>query len=166
MPRGSRFRCTQPRSFFSGYQDNLGYGFGTALGAKAACPDRAVLSIAGDGGFGYQAMELATAKRHGLAVVVVVFDDGAFGNVRRIQQQAWGGRLIGWDLANPDFCQFADSFGDRVLPRDHRGRAGGAAARGVRAERAGAGARAGRRDAEHLGPDPDAAGPRHRSCGR
>ncbi|MBV8915380.1 MAG: hypothetical protein JOZ05_20365, partial [Acetobacteraceae bacterium] len=99
------------RTFFSGYQDNLGYGYGTALGVKAACPDRAVLSIAGDGGFGYQAFELATAKRHNLAVVVVVFDDGAFGNVKRIQEQAWGGHLIGWDLANPDFCRFAESFG-------------------------------------------------------
>lgn len=104
------FPVDRPRSFLSGYQDNLGYGFGTALGVKAACPDRPVLSIAGDGGFAYQAMELATAKRHGLAVVVVVFDDGAFGNVRRIQTQAWGGHLIGWDLANPDFCRFAESF--------------------------------------------------------
>ncbi len=105
------FPVHHPRSFFSGYQDNLGYGYGTALGAKAACPGRAVLSIAGDGGFAYQAMELATAKRHNLAVVVVVFDDGAFGNVRRIQQQAWNNRLIAWDLANPDFCKFAESFG-------------------------------------------------------
>ena len=105
------FPVDRPRSFFSGYQDNLGYGYGTALGAKAACPDRAVLSIAGDGGFAYQAMELATAKRHGLAVVVVVFDDGAFGNVKRIQEQAYGNRLIAWDLANPDFYAFAESFG-------------------------------------------------------
>ena len=105
------FPVDRPRTFFSGYQDNLGYGYGTALGAKAACPDRAVLSIAGDGGFAYQAMELATAKRHNLAVVVVVFDDGAFGNVRRIQQQAYGNRLIAWDLANPDFYTFAQSFG-------------------------------------------------------
>jgi len=105
------FPVDRPRCFFSGYQDNLGYGYGTALGAKAACPDRVVLSIAGDGGFAYQAMELATAKRHDLAVVVVVFDDGAFGNVRRIQQQAYGNRLIAWDLANPDFCRFAESFG-------------------------------------------------------
>jgi len=105
------FPVDRPRCFFSGYQDNLGYGYGTALGAKAAYPDRAVLSIAGDGGFAYQAMELATAKRHNLAVVVVVFDDGAFGNVRRIQQQAYGNRLIAWDLANPDFCRFAESFG-------------------------------------------------------
>jgi acetolactate synthase-1/2/3 large subunit len=105
------FPVHAPRTFFSGYQDNLGYGYGTALGVKAACPDRAVLSIAGDGGFGYQAFELATAKRHGLAVVVVVFDDGAFGNVKRIQEQAWDGHLIGWDLANPDYVRFAESFG-------------------------------------------------------
>ena len=105
------FPVYRPRSFFSGYQDNLGYGYGTALGAKAACPDRAVLSIAGDGGFAYQAMELATAKRHNLAVVVVVFDDGAFGNVRRIQAEQYGNRLIASDLTNPDFVRFAESFG-------------------------------------------------------
>ncbi len=105
------FPVYRPRSFFSGYQDNLGYGYGTALGAKAACPERAVLSIAGDGGFAYQAMELATAKRHDLAVVVVVFDDGAFGNVRRIQAEQYGNRLIASDLANPDFVRFAESFG-------------------------------------------------------
>ena len=105
------FDVPGPRQFFSGYQDNLGYGYGTALGVAAACPGRAVLSIAGDGGFGYQAFELATAKRHGLPVVVVVFDDGAFGNVKRIQQQAWGGREIANDLANPDYVAYADSFG-------------------------------------------------------
>lgn len=105
------FPVHRPRSFFSGYQDNLGYGYGTALGAKAACPDRAVLSIAGDGGFGYQAMELATAVLHNLAVVVVVFDDGAFGNVRRIQQQVYGRREIASRLHNPDFVRFAESFG-------------------------------------------------------
>ena len=105
------FPVEAPRRFFSGYQDNLGYGYGTALGVAAACPGRAVLSIAGDGGFGYQAFELATAKRHNLPVVVVVFDDGHFGNVKRIQQQAWGGREIANDLANPDFVRFAESFG-------------------------------------------------------
>ncbi|MGI4954978.1 MAG: thiamine pyrophosphate-dependent enzyme [Janthinobacterium lividum] len=105
------FPVEAPRLFFSGYQDNLGYGYGTALGAAAACPGRAVLSIAGDGGFGYQAFELATAKLHGLPVVVVVFDDGHFGNVKRIQQQQWGGREIANTLANPDFVAFAESFG-------------------------------------------------------
>ena len=105
------FPVPGPRRFFSGYQDNLGYGYGTALGAKAACPGRAVLSIAGDGGFAYQAMELATAALHNLAVVVVVFDDGAFGNVRRIQREAYGDRQIASHLHNPDFVRFAESFG-------------------------------------------------------
>lgn len=102
----------QPRTFLSpGYQDNLGWGFGTALGAKAAMPDRKVLAISGDGGFMYQVGELATAARHGLAVVVVVFDNGGFGNVKRIQQQSYGNRLIACDLQNPDFCKLAESFG-------------------------------------------------------
>lgn len=105
------FPVERPRHFFSGYQDNLGYGYGTALGAAAACPGRAVLSIAGDGGFGYQAFELATAALHDLPVVVAVFDDGAFGNVRRIQQERFGGRLIATELRNPDFVRFAESFG-------------------------------------------------------
>jgi acetolactate synthase-1/2/3 large subunit len=104
-----------PRQFLSGgQQDNLGFGYGTALGAKAACPDRPVLAIAGDGGFGYQAFELATAMKHGIGLVVVVFDDGAFGNVRRIQQQAYGGRMIADGLHNPDFVRFAQSFGMRA----------------------------------------------------
>ena len=102
----------KPRTFLSpGYQDNLGWGFGTALGAKAAMPDRKVLAIAGDGGFMYQVGELATAARHNLAVVVVVFDNGAFGNVKRIQQERYGNRLIASDLQNPDFAKLADSFG-------------------------------------------------------
>jgi acetolactate synthase-1/2/3 large subunit len=102
----------KPRTFLSpGYQDNLGWGFGTALGAKAAMPDRKVLAIAGDGGFLYQMGELATAARHNLAVVVVVFDNSAFGNVKRIQQERYGNRLIASDLQNPDFSKLADSFG-------------------------------------------------------
>jgi acetolactate synthase-1/2/3 large subunit len=102
----------KPRTFLSpGYEDNLGWGFGTALGAKAAMPHRKVLAIAGDGGFMYQVGELATAARHKLAVVVVVFDNGGFGNVKRIQQERYGNRLIASDLQNPDFCKLADSFG-------------------------------------------------------
>ena len=102
----------KPRTYLSpGYQDNLGWGFGTALGAKAAMPHKKVLAIAGDGGFLYQMGELATAVRHNIAVVVVVFDNGAFGNVKRIQQERYGNRLIASDLHNPDFVRLADSFG-------------------------------------------------------
>lgn len=110
------FPVERPRTFLSpGYQDNLGWGLGTALGVKAAMPDRAVLSIAGDGGFLYQVGELATAVKHKLAVVFVVFDNGAYGNVRRIQQEEYGNRLIGCDLENPDFVKLAESFGVAAL---------------------------------------------------
>jgi acetolactate synthase-1/2/3 large subunit len=106
------FPVARPRLYLSaGYQDNLGWAFGTALGAQAACPDRAVVAICGDGGFLYQAQELASAVRHNLPVVAIVFEDGAFGNVRRIQAQQYGNRLIASDLANPDFVRFAESFG-------------------------------------------------------
>lgn len=102
----------RPRTFLSpGYQDNLGWGFATALGAQHARPDVPVLSITGDGGFLYTANELATAVRHRIPLVTVVFTDGAFGNVRRIQEQQFGNRLIACDLANPDFVRFAESFG-------------------------------------------------------
>jgi acetolactate synthase I/II/III large subunit len=102
----------KPRTFLSpGYQDNLGWGFATSLGAQHARPDVPVLSISGDGGFMFTANELATAMRHRIPLVAVVFNDGAFGNVRRMQQQQYGNRLIGSDLANPDFVRFAESFG-------------------------------------------------------
>jgi acetolactate synthase I/II/III large subunit len=106
------FPVHAPRTFLSpGYQDTLGWGYGTALGAQAAAPGRKVVLATGDGGFMFQAAELATAMRHKLPVVVVVFDDGAFGNVRRIQEQQYGNRLIACDLTNPDFVKFAESFG-------------------------------------------------------
>jgi acetolactate synthase-1/2/3 large subunit len=108
------FPVYRPRTFLSpGYQDNLGWGFATALGAQHARPDVPVLSINGDGGFLYTANELATALRHRIPLTAVVFTDGYFGNVRRIQEEQFGNRLIACDLANPDFVKFAESFGVR-----------------------------------------------------
>src|SRR6202034_3491829 len=106
------FPVYKPRTFLSpGYQDNLGWGFATALGAQHARPDVPVVAISGDGGFMFTSNELATAVRHRIPLVTVVFNDGAFGNVRRIQQEQYGNRLIACDLANPDFVKFAESFG-------------------------------------------------------
>lgn len=106
------FPVSRPRLYLSaGYQDNLGWAYGAALGVAAALPGRSVVALAGDGGFLYQAAELATAVHHRLPVVALVIDDGAFGNVRRIQQEMFGNRLIACDLTNPDFVRFAESFG-------------------------------------------------------
>lgn len=102
----------KPRTFLSpGYQDNLGWGYATALGVQHARPDVPVLSINGDGGFLYTGNELATAMRHRIPLVAVVFADGSYGNVRRIQEERFGNRLIACDLANPDFVKYAESFG-------------------------------------------------------
>ncbi|HEX5973424.1 MAG TPA: thiamine pyrophosphate-dependent enzyme [Gemmatimonadaceae bacterium] len=95
----------------SGYQGTLGSGYATALGAQDARRDVPVVSISGDGGFMYTMAELATAVRHAIPVVAVVFNDGAFGNVRRMQQEKHGNRVVATDLTNPDFVRLAESFG-------------------------------------------------------
>lgn len=113
------FPVYHPRTFItSGYQGTLGYGFATALGVKIGNPDRPVVSINGDGGFMYNVQELSTIARHKIAVVAVVFDDGAYGNVRRIQRQQFEGHTIASDLLNPDFLKLADSFGIRGIRAD------------------------------------------------
>ncbi len=106
------FPVYTPRTFISGgYQGALGFGFPTALGAKAAHPDKPVVSINGDGGFMFAAQELATAVQYGIGVVVLVFNNDAFFNVRRDQIEQFDDRVIGSELKNPDFMKFAESFG-------------------------------------------------------
>jgi acetolactate synthase I/II/III large subunit len=106
------FPIYHPRTYIhSGYQGTLGSGFATALGAKVGRPDLPVVSISGDGGFMYNVQELSTAVKHGIDIVAIVFADGAYGNVRRMQKEEYGNRLIGVDLHNPQFPKMAESFG-------------------------------------------------------
>ncbi len=119
------FPVLAPRTYIScGYQDNLGFGFQTALGVKLAHPGRPVVSISGDGGFMYGVQELATAVQHNINVVVLVFNNRSFGNVLRDQRLNFGGRHIGERLRNPDFAAMAGSFGAAIR---HRRRARGTA---------------------------------------
>lgn len=97
----------------SGYFGNLGFSFPTALGAKIAAGDRAVVALCGDGGFMYAPQELATAKQHGINLVVVVFDNGAFGASRWDQEHRYGNREIGTEFFNPDWDTLAAAFGIR-----------------------------------------------------
>jgi len=98
------FPVYEPRSYIhSGYQGTLGYSYATALGAKVAKPDVPVVSISGDGGFMYNVQELSTAALFGIDAVAVVFADGAYGNVRRMQKMDYGNRLIATELQNPNF---------------------------------------------------------------
>jgi acetolactate synthase-1/2/3 large subunit len=122
----------KPRTFLStGYQGTLGWGYATSLGAKSARPDTPVVSISGDGGFLFTAMEMATAAQHGIGVVAVVFSDGAYGNVRRIQQQSFNNRTIASDLRNPDFVKLAESFGLDAVRVKSAEELGSAISRGI-----------------------------------
>lgn len=88
----------------------LGFGLPAAIGAKAARPDRPVVVLAGDGGFLFNSQELAVAVQFDLPIVVIIFNDGGYGVLRR-QQQVLYGRTLGADLVNPDFVALARAFG-------------------------------------------------------
>jgi acetolactate synthase I/II/III large subunit len=105
------FPVYRPRQFITaGHQGTLGFGFPTSLGVKAAHRDAPVVSVTGDGGFLFAATDLATAVQYDLGVVVVVFDNGAYGNVLADQRRIYQ-REIGSTLRNPDFVALAESFG-------------------------------------------------------
>ncbi|HXH22764.1 MAG TPA: thiamine pyrophosphate-dependent enzyme [Dehalococcoidia bacterium] len=109
---GAFFPAYQPRTYFtSGYQGTLGYGFATALGAQVGNPDRKVVSINGDGGFFYNVQELSTMVQQKIPLTAIVFNDNAYGNVKRIQEMRFGGRTIASDLYNPDMAKLADAYG-------------------------------------------------------
>jgi acetolactate synthase-1/2/3 large subunit len=106
------FPAYQPRTYFtSGYQGTLGYGFATALGGQVGNPDKRVVSINGDGGFFYNVQELSTMVQQKIPLTAIVFNDNAYGNVKRIQQMRFGGRTIASDLYNPDMAKLADAYG-------------------------------------------------------
>jgi acetolactate synthase-1/2/3 large subunit len=104
----------KPRTYVEGgYQGTLGYGFPTALGVKVANPDKAVVSVSGDGGFMFGVQELMTAAEFNIGLVSIVVNNRSYGNVRRDQELGFGSRFSGSELKTPDFVKLADSFGVR-----------------------------------------------------
>ena len=115
----AHFPVYEPKTFMtSSYFGNLGYAYPTALGAKVAQPDKAVVALSGDGGFLFNSQELATAVQYGINVVLVVFNDNAFGNVLRDQVNRFEGRVYGAELHNPDFVRLAEAYGARGVRAD------------------------------------------------
>jgi acetolactate synthase-1/2/3 large subunit len=110
---GVHYPVYEPQTYIGhGYQGTLGYGFPTSLGVAVGNPDRAVVSITGDGGFGWAMQELSTAARYRLNVAIVVFNDGAFGNVRTLQKQQFGESFAD-EVYNPKFDTLAAAFNVR-----------------------------------------------------
>ena len=105
-----------PRTCVStGYQGTFGWGFATALGVKVANPHKPVLAVSGDGGFLFTAQELATAVQQQISTVTLIFNDGAYGNVHRMQKERYENRVIASELHNPDIVKYAEAFGAQGL---------------------------------------------------
>jgi len=101
-----------PRTYItSGFQGNLGYGFMTSLGVKVGRPNAPVLAVTGDGGFLYGSSELSTAVKERISLITVLFNNNAYGNVRRDQITSFEGRTIASDFVNPDFEVLAKAYG-------------------------------------------------------
>jgi acetolactate synthase-1/2/3 large subunit len=89
---------------------SMGYGLPAAIGAKLAAPDRPVVAIVGDGGFLMSGMDMLTARREQLPILVIVFNDGHLNQIRLHQWSDYG-RAHAVDLLNPDYAALAGAFG-------------------------------------------------------
>lgn len=89
----------------------MGYGVPAAVGAKLAFPDRMVVAFVGDGGFMMTGQEIATAFHHGVAPIVLVFNNQMYGTIRMYQERTYPGRVSGTALTNPDFAKYIEAFG-------------------------------------------------------
>lgn len=101
-----------PKSLFTPLDFGLvGFSFACGLGVKCAQPDRPVVSLMGDGGFGMTVSELATAVEHDIQTVTVVMNNGCWGAEKAYQRDFFNGRYIGADVHNPRFDKLAELYG-------------------------------------------------------
>jgi acetolactate synthase-1/2/3 large subunit len=89
----------------------MGYSVPAAVGAKIVFPNRMVVSLVGDGGFLMTGQEIATAFHHGVAPIVLVFNNQMYGTIRMHQERRFPGRISGTNLKNPDFPALARAYG-------------------------------------------------------
>jgi acetolactate synthase-1/2/3 large subunit len=107
-----RFMHIRERQEFIGPTNGaMGYSVPAAVGAKIVFPERQVVSFVGDGGFLMTGQEIATAFHHGVAPIVLVFNNQMYGTIRMYQERTFPGRVSGTALTNPDFARFIEAFG-------------------------------------------------------
>jgi acetolactate synthase I/II/III large subunit len=89
----------------------LGVGTPYAVAAALLYPGRQVVAITGDGAFGFNAMEIDSAQRHGAQAVFIVSNNAAWNIERLDQEMNYGGRVVGTLLASSDYAAMARAFG-------------------------------------------------------
>ncbi len=111
-------RIYEPRTFlWAADSGHLGSGVPFAVGAKLAHPELPVYCITGDGSFGFNAMELETARREGAPIVVIIANDQAWGMIKGGQKLVYDERYIGVDLSDVRYDKLAEAlgcYGERV----------------------------------------------------
>ncbi len=105
------FRYRRYRSQLAPTSGTMGYGLPAAIAARLRYPDRQVVAITGDGDLMMNLQELATAMQHGVAVIVIVVNNGTYATIRMHQEREYPGRVIGTDMINPDFGALAEAHG-------------------------------------------------------
>ena len=102
----------QPKSLFTPLDFGLvGFSFACGLGVKLAQPERPVISLMGDGGFGMTVSELSTAVDHGINTVTIVMNNKCWGAEKAYQRDFFNGRYIGADVSSPPFDKLAELYG-------------------------------------------------------
>jgi sulfoacetaldehyde acetyltransferase len=130
---GGRF-VANSKIHHSGDFRAIGNALTTAIGLKFALPSKQVVCVSGDGSFMLEMQEIGTAVAQHLPMVILVVNNGAYGNMKRDQIKHWGGRVIGTDLYLPDLCAIGAAFGANaervekpsdIVPAIQRGMAAG-----------------------------------------
>ena len=103
---GRYFECAAQSVLMSGYLGSIGFGFPAAMGAWAAAPERQIVAVTGDGGFGQYLAELTTAVANHMNITHVLLDNSMLGKITKEQRAA---ELAVWHTAlhNPDFAEYA-----------------------------------------------------------
>ncbi len=117
----------RPGSLFTPLDFGLvGFSFACGLGVKLAQPDRPVVSLMGDGGFGMTVSELSTAVDHGINTVTIVMNNKCWGAEKAYQRDFFNGRYIGADVSSPPFDKLAELYGAAGFRADRLGDVAGA----------------------------------------
>ena len=101
-----------PPSLFTPLDFGLvGFSFACGLGVKVACPDKTVVSLMGDGGFGMTISELSTAVQYGINTITIIMNNNSWGAEKAYQKDFFGKRYIGADISSPPFDKVAQLYG-------------------------------------------------------
>ena len=114
---GRYFECAGQSVLMSGYLGSIGFGFPAAMGAWAAAPDRQIVAVTGDGGFGQYLAEITTAVKYDMDITHVLLDNHMLGKISKEQR---AGEFDVWQtsLHNPDFAAYAELCGARGIRVD------------------------------------------------